>query len=76
MKVRDLIALLVDKGWALKRQRGSHRQFKHLNKEILITVAGKPGSDMPTGTLNKILRDAGLKGAAEITFESENEELG
>jgi hypothetical protein len=27
----------------------------------VITVAGQPGGDVPSGTLSKILRDAGLK---------------
>ncbi|MCX6609250.1 MAG: type II toxin-antitoxin system HicA family toxin [Acidobacteria bacterium] len=61
MKVRDLIELLADHGWVLQRQRGSHRQFKNAGSMYVITVAGQTGEDVPAGTLNKILRDAGLK---------------
>ena len=61
MKVRDLIRLLEKDGWRLERTRGSHRQFKHGSKPITVTVAGKAGVDVPTGTVNAILRQAGLK---------------
>ena len=61
MKVRDLIRLLEEDGWQLVRTRGSHRQFKHLDKPATVTVAGKAGVDVPPGTLNAILKQAGLK---------------
>ena len=61
MKVRDLIRLLEDDGWYLARTKGSHRQFKHHTKRGTVTVAGKPNVDMPPGTLNAILKQAGLK---------------
>ncbi len=48
-------------GWYLVRTRGDHRQFHHLTKPGTITVAGKPGVDIPPGTLNSILKQAGLK---------------
>jgi predicted RNA binding protein YcfA (HicA-like mRNA interferase family) len=41
--------------------RGSHRQFQHDSKEGTVTVAGKPNVDIPPGTLNSILKQAGLK---------------
>jgi len=37
------------------------RQFKHDVKSGLITVGGKPGDDVAPGTLNSILKQAGLK---------------
>jgi predicted RNA binding protein YcfA (HicA-like mRNA interferase family) len=43
------------------RTRGSHRQYKHLSKPGTVTVAGKPNLDVPPGTLNAILKQAGLK---------------
>ena len=61
MKVRELIHLLAEDGWRLARTRGSHRQFKHPNKPGTLTVAGKPGVDVPAGTLNAILKQVGLK---------------
>lgn len=61
MKVRDLVRLLEEHGWQLARTRGSYRQFKHPNKSGTVTVAGKPGVDVPQGTLNAIFKQAGLK---------------
>jgi len=43
------------------RMRGSHRQFKHNNKQGIITIAGHPNDDLAKGTLNSILKQAGLK---------------
>ena len=61
MKVRDIIRLVQDDGWFLVRTRGSHRHFKHPSKPGLVTIAGHPGVDMPKGTLNSVLKQAGLK---------------
>lgn len=61
MKVRDIIKLIERDGWYVARTRGSHRQYKHPNKLGLVTVAGKPGDDLAPGTLDSILKQAGLK---------------
>ena len=61
VKIRDVVKVLEYDGWSVVRQRGSHRQFKHATKPGLVTVAGKPGDDVAPGTLNSILRQAGLK---------------
>jgi predicted RNA binding protein YcfA (HicA-like mRNA interferase family) len=60
LKVRDLIRRLEVAGWQLKATRGSHRQFRHPDKGMIVTVAGNPGKDLPIGTLKAILRSAGL----------------
>lgn len=61
MKVRDLITLIEADGWFLVRTKGSHRQFHHTTKSGTVTVAGKPSVDIPPGTLNSVLKQAGLK---------------
>ncbi|MBA3804702.1 MAG: type II toxin-antitoxin system HicA family toxin [Acidobacteria bacterium] len=61
MKVKEVIRLLEKDGWYVARTRGSHRQFKHLNKSGTVTVSGKPGVEVPPGTLNSVLKQAGLK---------------
>jgi predicted RNA binding protein YcfA (HicA-like mRNA interferase family) len=61
MKVRDVIRLLQSHGWALAATRGSHPQFKHPTKPGRVTVAGKASHDLAPGTLNSILKQAGLK---------------
>jgi len=61
VKVRDVIKLIVEDGWFHVRTRGSHRHYKHPTKPGLVTIAGHPGVDMPKGTLNSVLKQAGLK---------------
>ena len=61
MKVKDLIKLIEQDGWFQVAQKGSHRQFKHSVKTGRVTIAGKLSKDMPAGTLNSILKQAGLK---------------
>ncbi len=61
MKVRDAIKLIEADGWYLARTRGSHRHFKHPRKPGLVTIAGHPGVDIPRGTFNSVLKQAGLK---------------
>lgn len=58
MKVRDVIKLLETRGWILVRTRGSHRQYRHQTKGGLVTIAGKPGDDLPPGTLKSIFKQA------------------
>jgi predicted RNA binding protein YcfA (HicA-like mRNA interferase family) len=61
MKVRQAIKLIEDDGWFLVRTRGSHRQYKHPQKQGLVTIAGKLGDELAPGTKNSILKQAGLK---------------
>jgi predicted RNA binding protein YcfA (HicA-like mRNA interferase family) len=61
MKVGEVIQLIEDDGWYLARTRGSHRQYKHSIKNGLVTVPGKLSDDLAPGTLNSILKQAGLK---------------
>jgi len=61
VKVKEVIKLIEQDGWYLARTKGSHRQFKHQNKSGTVTVAGKESLDVPPGTLNSILKQAGLK---------------
>lgn len=41
--------------------KGSHRQFRHPVKGGTVTIAGKPSVDVPPGTANNVLKQAGLK---------------
>jgi predicted RNA binding protein YcfA (HicA-like mRNA interferase family) len=61
VKVRDVLKLLRHDGWKQVRMKGSHRQFRHPDKSGTVTVAGKPGIDIPIGTLKNILKQAKLK---------------
>lgn len=61
MKVKEVIKLIERDGWFLVRTKGSHRQFHHPMKAGTVTVSGKESIDMPIGTLNSVLKQAGLK---------------
>ena len=62
MKIREVIKLIEDDGWYLARTKGDHRQYKHPVKKGLVTISGKLSDDVGKGTLNSILKQAGLKG--------------
>jgi len=49
-------------GWALERVAGSHLQYRHASKPGTVTVpgGGKLNRDVPLGTLNSVLKQAGL----------------
>ena len=61
MTVREVLRLIMQDGWYQVRQTGSHRIFRHHEKEGIVVIAGAPGKDVPKGTLNVILKSAGLK---------------
>ncbi len=61
MKVGEVLRVLQEDGWYLVATRGSHRQFKHAGKPGRVTVPGKPSDDLAPGTVNSILKQAGLK---------------
>lgn len=62
MKIRDVIKLIQQDGWYEVSVSGSHRQYKHHHKAGRVTIAGKFSADIAPGTLNSVLKQAGLKG--------------
>ena len=60
MTVNEIIKILKKDGWYDVSQDGSHRQFKHPSKKGKVTVPVHNG-DIAKGTLNSILKQAGLK---------------
>jgi predicted RNA binding protein YcfA (HicA-like mRNA interferase family) len=60
MRSREVIALLEADGWYEVAAKGSHHQFKHPTKPGRVTVP-HPKSEIPKGTLQSILKQAGLK---------------
>ncbi len=61
MTVREVQRIIESYGWGMVTQKGSHRQFKHPTKPGRVTIAGHPKDDVAPGTLNSVLRQAGLK---------------
>ncbi|WP_335966678.1 type II toxin-antitoxin system HicA family toxin [Galbibacter sp. PAP.153] len=60
MKSSSLIKMVEDDGWYLVRTKGSHHHFKHQIKKGIVTIP-HPKKDVPKGTVNSILKQAGLK---------------
>ncbi|MFM7849709.1 MAG: type II toxin-antitoxin system HicA family toxin [Rubrivivax sp.] len=57
----EIRRLLLEEGWFLVAQRGSHRQYKHESRSGRVTVPGKPSDDLAPGTQNCIPKQAGLR---------------
>ncbi|MDX1972022.1 MAG: type II toxin-antitoxin system HicA family toxin [Candidatus Sumerlaeia bacterium] len=60
MTAKQLLKLLEQNGWIQCRSKGSHRILRHPSNSEHICVPFHPG-DLPTGTLQKILKQANLK---------------
>ncbi|WP_420279545.1 type II toxin-antitoxin system HicA family toxin [Serratia sp. BNK-4] len=55
MSSKELMKLLVSKGWELDRVKGSHHTFVKEGRDDIITVP-HPEKDLAKGTLQKILK--------------------
>ena len=60
MKPKDLIKTLEKEGWQVARVDGSHHIMKHATKSGMIVIP-LYNKDLKPGTLNNILKQAGLK---------------
>lgn len=60
MKSSLLIKMIEEDGWYVVRTKGSHHHFKHPTKKGLVTIP-HPKKDVPPGTANSILKQAGLQ---------------
>lgn len=60
MTFKEMEKLLKADGWMLKGAVGSHFQYIHPTKSGKVTVPNHKG-DIPKGTANSILKEAGLK---------------
>ena len=58
MKDKDLLQILKKNGWSLARISGSHHVLQKDGKTTVVPLHGK---DVPTGLLNSILKETGLK---------------
>lgn len=60
MTFKELEKILKKDGWEYEYTRGSHFNYYHKEKSGKVTVPNHKG-DIPKGTLNSILKQAGLK---------------
>ena len=61
-RVKEIIEILEADGWYLNRQKGSHKQYKHLLKAGTVTIPDHGKNDeLEHYLVNSILKQAGLK---------------
>jgi predicted RNA binding protein YcfA (HicA-like mRNA interferase family) len=60
-KYREVRTVLLEAGWTVVRQRGSHEVWAHPDRPERIVVAGKDSDTVPVGTLGSIRRASGLE---------------
>ena len=60
MKPREMERLILEHGWTLKSQEGSHRHYIHPEKTGKVTIPFHC-KDLPKGTELSIKKQAGLK---------------
>jgi predicted RNA binding protein YcfA (HicA-like mRNA interferase family) len=62
LKYREIVKLVENDGWQPERSRGSHRHYTHPAKAGTVTIAVHGwNEEVPPGTLNSILKQAGLR---------------
>lgn len=58
MKDKDLLRQLKKDGWAVVRINGSHHVLQKGERTTVVPIHGR---DIPTGLLNQILKETGLR---------------
>ncbi|MDX2227940.1 MAG: type II toxin-antitoxin system HicA family toxin [Verrucomicrobiae bacterium] len=61
---REVIRILLEHGFVLVSQKGSHQKYRHQTGRTVIVP--HPRKDIPRGTMRSIIRQSGLE---EILFE-------
>jgi len=60
MNSKQLIGIIKADGWFHVGTVGSHHHFKHAEKKGKVTIP-YPKKDLPIGTIQSILKQAGLR---------------
>lgn len=61
MNAKELEKILIREGWYFIRQSGSHRHYRHPDKDGTVTVPFHGKKDLNIKTANTILKQAGIK---------------
>jgi mRNA interferase HicA len=59
--VNELLKLLKKDGWYLHKNGANHDLYRHATKKNQLTIPRHGSKEMANGTLNSILKAAGLK---------------
>ena len=60
LKTGVVLKALLDDGWYITHQKGSHRQLKHPSKRGKVTLNGKLSSDIWGAELKSVENQSGL----------------
>lgn len=60
-KVSQIIRMLKNDGWVIKKWRGDNRQYVNQRKSGKVTLNGKPSDTLSQEILNSIFKQAGWK---------------
>ena len=61
MKVRDVLRYCTTTAGSLPPREAAIGKLRHATKPGRVTVAGQPSHEIAPGTLNSIMKQAGLK---------------
>jgi mRNA interferase HicA len=59
--VNELLKLLKKDGWFLYKNGANHDLYRHTTKKNQLTIPRHGSKEMANGTLNSILKAAGLR---------------
>jgi predicted RNA binding protein YcfA (HicA-like mRNA interferase family) len=60
-KCSEILRLLLQNGWLIERQKGSHVILSHPEKVKKISFPNHGSTEMKKGIMIRILKDAGLR---------------
>lgn len=60
MKFSEFYKLIEKHGWTIKAGK-KHHKYVHPDFDYFIPVGRHPSKEVPTGTLEKMLKQAGIK---------------
>lgn len=60
LKPTEMERIILDDGWFLYSQKGSHRQYKHPTKSGKVTIPFHPGKEINPVTEKSIRKQAGI----------------
>jgi len=61
MTAKEVEKFILKKDWFFVRQAGSHKIYKNKSMNGIVVIPFHGSKDIPKGTLNSILKKAGLK---------------
>ena len=61
MKADEVESILQRNGFELVSQKGSHRKWRNIERQLQVIVPYHKGRDLPIGTLRNIMIGAGIQ---------------